>query len=526
MSATWFFPLSAEADYHSQVVPGVLTGVWRQDMQGWRRQSASWSGRALAAALALVALAAAAQVAGPKCELCASKSFAPDLVASGGTSTLTIALSTTDKFNPIFVGTFTDSFPPNMTLVSVESFQCGGTVTATGNGFTVANAKVPRGGRCVITAIVRVDSPVDAVLTNTIPVIKYDFDDGGFGRIGPISGVITVAPPPLEIITPQSVFAAPVNAGTPVDVTLQAQGGAPPYTWQLAGGGLPPGMTLGSDGRVAGTPTVAGIYVFTVGVTDSVGKKTTQDYVIVVAKGVARLTVTTAPSPVISGQTMTVTAKLAGPVVATGTVDVWVAGSATRCPAPFKFGVPANPVAAVKSAPLDVTGTARVAIADLTIDDYGVCVRYSGDTLYSEAFAGPLDAFVIKGVLLPAPAVALSVPARAKANSSVAVGVAVTPVDATPMPGGSVEIRRDGQTVATVDLVDGLAHTTVAGPVAGNVMLSAVYMGDGMFPPAASPPYVILLDGGTDLTIPTLSQSLLALLAILLGFLAARRLRR
>ncbi len=220
------------------------------------------------------------------------------------------------------------------------------------------------------------------------------------------------------------------------------------------------------------------------------------------------------------------TATLIGPVVATGTVDVWVAGSAARCPAPFKFGNPSSPVPPARTAPLDAGGKARVAVADLAIDDYGVCVHYSGDALYNEAFAGPLDVFVIKGVLLPAPAVALAVPARAKANSSVAVDVAVTPVDTTLIPGGSVEIRRDGQTVATVDLVNGAAHATVAGPVDANVVISAVYTGDGMFPPAASAPHVIVLDVNTDLTIPTLSQSLLALLALLLGFLAARRLRR
>ncbi len=338
---------------------------------------------------------------------------------------------------------------------------------------------------------------------------------------------ILIDVPPLVITTPPSVFAAPATAGTPLDVMLQAQGGVPPYVWQLVGGALPPGVTLGGDGHLVGTPTAAGTFVFAAGVTDARGTKTTQSYTIVVVKGSAVLQVTTAPSPVISGQTLTVTATLIGPVVATGTVDVWVAGSAARCPAPFKFGNPSSPVPPARTAPLDATGKARVAVADLAIDDYGVCVHYSGDALYNEAFAGPLDAFVIKGVLLAAPVVALAAPARAKANSSVAVDVAVTPVDTTLVPSGSVEIRRDGQTVATVDLVNGVAHATVTGPVDANVAMSAVYMGDGMFPPAASVPHLILLDGvNTDLTIPTLSQSLLALLAILLGFLAARRLRR
>ena len=174
---------------------------------------------------------------------------------------------------------------------------------------------------------------------------------------------------------------------------------------------------------------------------------------------------------------------------------------------------------------MDATGKARVLVENLPIDDYGVCVHYSGDLLYSEAFAGPIDAFVIKGVLLHAPAVALAVPAHAKANSTVGVDVTVTPVGTTLMPGGAVEIRRDGQAVATVDLQDGVAHATIAGPADASIEVSAIYAGDGTFPPEASPNYTIL-PAGLDPAIPTLSETLLALLAILLGFFAARRLRR
>ena len=52
-----------------------------------------------------------------------------------------------------------------------------------------------------------------------------------------------------------------------------------------------------------------------------------------------------------------------------------------------------------------------------------------------------------------------------------------------------------------------------------------MYLGDGTFAPAASAAYIIL-PAGTVNAIPTLSPMLLALLAILLGFFAARRLRR
>jgi hypothetical protein len=47
-----------------------------------------------------------------------------------------------------------------------------------------------------------------------------------------------------------------------------ASGGSPPYTWQ-ASGALPPGLMLGNDGTVSGTPTQVGSYSFSVTATDS-----------------------------------------------------------------------------------------------------------------------------------------------------------------------------------------------------------------------------------------------------------------
>jgi len=47
-------------------------------------------------------------------------------------------------------------------------------------------------------------------------------------------------------------------------------GGTPPYTWSLASGALPPGVTsINSDGVFIGVPTTAGIYQFTLSAQDS-----------------------------------------------------------------------------------------------------------------------------------------------------------------------------------------------------------------------------------------------------------------
>jgi hypothetical protein len=63
--------------------------------------------------------------------------------------------------------------------------------------------------------------------------------------------------------------------------------GVEPYTFVLAAGSLPPGLTLSGygnpDGKISGTPTATGTYNFTLSVTDSVGCWGSQPAVIRVA---------------------------------------------------------------------------------------------------------------------------------------------------------------------------------------------------------------------------------------------------
>ncbi len=49
---------------------------------------------------------------------------------------------------------------------------------------------------------------------------------------------------------------------------LQAAGGLSPYTFSVTAGALPPGVSLGADGRLTGTPTQAGSFTFTAQVAD------------------------------------------------------------------------------------------------------------------------------------------------------------------------------------------------------------------------------------------------------------------
>ncbi len=54
----------------------------------------------------------------------------------------------------------------------------------------------------------------------------------------------------------------------PYAASLAAKGGTTPYTWSIATGALPPGISLAASGAIQGTPTAAGAHHFTVQVTD------------------------------------------------------------------------------------------------------------------------------------------------------------------------------------------------------------------------------------------------------------------
>lgn len=59
------------------------------------------------------------------------------------------------------------------------------------------------------------------------------------------------------------------TAGIPYVATLIATGGSAPYTWSLAAGALPTGLTLGAGGVITGTPSTVGVFQFIAKAADS-----------------------------------------------------------------------------------------------------------------------------------------------------------------------------------------------------------------------------------------------------------------
>jgi len=66
-------------------------------------------------------------------------------------------------------------------------------------------------------------------------------------------------PGELVITSPEKL---PDAGRSPYLIALTARGGALPYTWTLADGEMPPGLTLGANGVLSGTPTEVGTYAF------------------------------------------------------------------------------------------------------------------------------------------------------------------------------------------------------------------------------------------------------------------------
>jgi hypothetical protein len=87
------------------------------------------------------------------------------------------------------------------------------------------------------------------------------------------------------------------TVGTPYTATLNAHGGALPYTWSITGGLLLTGLNLAPGGTITGTPVAAGTSVATATVTDTVGHRISAALSITVNPVPVGLTVNNASGP-------------------------------------------------------------------------------------------------------------------------------------------------------------------------------------------------------------------------------------
>jgi large repetitive protein len=102
----------------------------------------------------------------------------------------------------------------------------------------------------------------------------------------------------LVATSPFHGAALKAEVGIPYTAAVTATGGSGTYSYALTSGTLPEGLQLGTDGRLAGTPTVPGRYTFGIGVSDNEGRKTTVNGALSVSAQLAILTLKLKPTKV------------------------------------------------------------------------------------------------------------------------------------------------------------------------------------------------------------------------------------
>ena len=104
---------------------------------------------------------------------------------------------------------------------------------------------------------------------HSFTIAATDTSTGTGPYTGSRSYTLWVTPSQPSITT---VSAANGSVGFDYSQTISAGGGNAPYTFSISSGSLPAGLSLNSNGVLSGTPSAAGLYTFTVTVTDAAGQ--------------------------------------------------------------------------------------------------------------------------------------------------------------------------------------------------------------------------------------------------------------
>ena len=161
---------------------------------------------------------------------------------------------------------------PAPTLTSIAVTPANPTlVTGTSQPFT-ATGTYSDGSTANITSQATWSSSLTSVATIAAGGLATAVSAGTHDHLCELGGrdgstTLTVQTSALSLVT---TTVARRNGEHSLSAALTASGGTLPYSWGIASGSLPPGLSLNpTSGAITGTPTNTGAYVFTVRVWDS-----------------------------------------------------------------------------------------------------------------------------------------------------------------------------------------------------------------------------------------------------------------
>jgi hypothetical protein len=171
--------------------------------------------------------------------------------------------------------TTTAAFPPPPIAISTSSLPGGtqnasysATLAATGGTapytWSLASGTLPAG--LSLAANGQITGTPSASGISNLTVRVSDSGSPAQSTARALSIAIAAPPPPIAIST-NSLPGGTQNAS--YSATLAATGGTAPYTWSLASGTLPAGLSVAANGQITGTPSASGISNLMVLVSDS-----------------------------------------------------------------------------------------------------------------------------------------------------------------------------------------------------------------------------------------------------------------
>ncbi len=229
-------------------------------------------------------------------------------IAASSTQNLTFSVQVEDSSGADAVGSISVTYRPGLFVLmySPNNFQF-----VLGTAYTSANSiSIPTSGGVGQITLTAVGLPPGLAMNSStglitgtptkagsFPVSFYAQDPGG--DKGNATFTLQVTEIPLKITT-SSLPSAQIGAA--YQQSIAAQGGSQAgYTWSVQGN-LPPGLQgTTSTGctqcqfQIAGTPTAAGTYSFTVNLQDSIGENTSQAYTLFVGSSPPQIQAATLP---------------------------------------------------------------------------------------------------------------------------------------------------------------------------------------------------------------------------------------